>query len=212
MPEENVVLADGTQVRLRAVRPSDKALLLEGFEELSEQSRYLRFLGTKPRLSEDELRYLTELDGDKHVALGAVRVREDGSEEPLAIARFVVSNVDAQVAEAAVAVKDSMHGKGLGKLLLHRLASVAASHGVTRFRCTVLADNAAMHALLTDLDPEAHVVRAASGAAEIELLVPQPDEDTAVMRRRSLERFLARVAQQLASQTEQPGDGSDKNK
>ncbi len=199
-PDENAALADGTEVRLRAVRPEDKALLLQGFEELSPESRYLRFLAAKPRLSDEDLRYLTEVDGDHHFALGAVRLREDGSEEPLGIARFVVSKDDPEIAEAAVAVKDAMHGKGVGKLLLHRLANVAANHGVKRFRCTVLADNAAMRALLTDLDPGAHVIRAVSGVAEIELLVPQPNEAAEALKRRlSLDRFLAHVAKQLAA-------------
>ncbi len=204
--EEVVTLSDGSQVRVRAVRPDDKALLLEGFEELSAESRYLRFLGAKPKLSDEELRYLTELDGNQHFALGAVRLRDDGSEEPLGIARFVVSKDNSEVAEAAIAVIDAMHGKGVGKLLLHRLANVAAHHGVMRFRCTVLADNAAMRGLLTGLDPGAHVTRAESGVAEIELLVPQPDQQAEADKlRSSLERFLAHVAKQQASA--RPGSG-----
>jgi len=197
--EETAALPDGTEVRVREVRATDKPLLLEGFEELSPRSRYLRFLAAKPRLSEEELRYLTELDGDKHFALGAVRPREDGSEEPLGIARFVVNKDEAELAEAAITVKDAYHGKGVGKLLLRRLAHVAAAHGVKRFRCTVLADNTAMLALLTDIDPDAHVVRAASGVAEFELMVPQPHLALEAQKRHvSLERFLAHVARQWA--------------
>lgn len=198
--DESTALSDGTHVRVRAVRADDKALLLEGFDELSAESRYLRFLAPKPRLSDEELRYLTEVDGAVHFALGVVRPRADGSEEPVGIARFVVSKDDPEVAEAAVTVKDAMHGKGVGKLLLRRLAHVAASRGVKRFRCTVLADNTAMRTLLTDLDPGAHVIKAASGAAEIELMVPQPEQAAeAEQQRITLDRFLAHVAKQLAS-------------
>lgn len=198
--DETVVLSNGIELRLRAVRPTDKPLLVEGFEELSPRSRYLRFLAAKPRLNDDELRYLTELDGDKHVALGATRLRDDGSEEPVGIARFVANRDDAELAEAAVTVKDAYHHMGVGKLLLRRLAGVAAAHGVRRFRCTVLADNAAMLSLLTDLDPKAHVVRTASGAAEIELKVPQPELTVeAEEHHRTLERFLAHVARQWSA-------------
>lgn len=199
LSDETAILSNGIELRLRAVRPTDKPLLVEGFEELSPRSRYLRFLAAKPRLNDDELRYLTELDGDKHVALGATRLREDGSEEPVGIARFVANKEDAKLAEAAVTVKDAYHGMGVGKLLLRRLSRVAAAHGIQRFRCTVLADNAAMLSLLTDLDPKAHVVRTSSGAAEIELMVPEAELTVeAEERHLTLERFLAHVARQWA--------------
>ena len=62
---EQAVLRDGTRVRLRLIRPDDKALLHDGFERLSPASRYLRFLAPKAALSDDELRYLCEVDHEK---------------------------------------------------------------------------------------------------------------------------------------------------
>ncbi len=200
VPTEKVELRDGTKALIREVQPEDKALLVRGFAELSEQSRYLRFLTAKHELSEHEVRYLTELDGVDHYAVGAVQLGRRGEERGLGVARFVRLASDAEVAEAAVAVVDDMQGKGLGKLLLHRLADAAALRGVKRFRCTVLADNTAMQALLRELDPEAHVVRTVAGAAEIELRVPEPGERPEDRAARGvLERLLSQAARALVA-------------
>ncbi len=168
---ERALLRDGTPVRLRLVAPEDKALLASGFDRLSAQSRYARFLTPKERLSADELRYLTEVDHEDHFALGAVREDGDGHGEPigLGIARFI--RLDPTTAEAAIAVADEVHGQGLGKLLFLRLVAAAAERGITRFRLEVLASNAAMQELVRKISPD-HTVSVGSGVCSIELGLP----------------------------------------
>jgi GNAT superfamily N-acetyltransferase len=195
-----VTLADGTKAWIRAVQPDDKALLARGFDELSPESRYLRFFTQKRELTEHEMRYLTEVDGIDHFALGAVGKDRKGAERGLGVARFIRFANDPEAAEAAVAVVDDMHGKGLGKLLLHRLADAAHERGVKRFRCTVLADNCAMQGLLRELDPEAHSVRTVAGATEIELRVPEPGEHPIDRASRTmLEQLLSQAARALVA-------------
>jgi acetyltransferase len=169
---ERVVLRDGTAVRLRLVAPEDKPLILGGFEKMSPESRYARFLVPKQRLTPDELRYLTEVDQEDHFALGAVREEGDGHGEPvgLGIARFI--RLDATTAEAAIAVVDDVHGQGLGKLLFLRLVAAAAERGIERFRLEVLCSNAAMHELVRKISPE-HTVEVHSGVTTIDLALPQ---------------------------------------
>ena len=67
----NAILRDGTPVRIRAIRPGDKQRLALHFEGLSNDSRYHRFFGVKNRLTSNELRYFTEPDFMRHVALVA---------------------------------------------------------------------------------------------------------------------------------------------
>jgi hypothetical protein len=57
---------------VRPIRPQDAAPLRAGFERLSEQSRYRRFLSPMQELSGPMLRYLTEVDHHDHEALIAV--------------------------------------------------------------------------------------------------------------------------------------------
>src|SRR5213592_1331250 len=54
---ENVRLRDGSLVLVRPVRPDDKPLFVAGFEHLSDESRYLRFMGHKKALSLRDLEF-----------------------------------------------------------------------------------------------------------------------------------------------------------
>jgi len=146
---EKAALADGRKVELRLLLPEDAPLLAHGFEKLSADSRYRRFHGTRGKLTPEELRYLTEINGENHFALGALDAK---SNEGLGVARFVRLPREPRVAEPAVTVIDSAQKKGLGSLLLKRLAEAAQERGIDLFRCFVLADNQPMRDLLKQLD------------------------------------------------------------
>lgn len=143
-------LRDGTRVLVRAVLPEDKTKLQAGLGRMSEQSRYYRFMSYVNRLSETQLRYLTEIDFEKHLAFLALD--PDDPEQPvLGVARCIRIDREPDAAEAAVAVVDSHHGRGLGTLLLGLLAAAAAKVGIRRFRAFVLAENVGMLHLFRDL-------------------------------------------------------------
>jgi|GEM_PF-1380962 len=150
--EEWVSLPDGRRGLIRLMRPSDRVLLVNGFERMSPQSRYRRFFSAKPRLSDREISYLTELDHHDHVAVVLVAVDDRG--EPLGpgaglgVARFIRLRDTPHVAEAAIVILDEVQGSGFGRLLFQRLAQAASERQVLRFRTEVLAQNNAMKALL----------------------------------------------------------------
>jgi GNAT superfamily N-acetyltransferase len=170
---ERAVVRDGTAVRLRLVSPDDKALLLAGFRRMSPQSRYARFFGPKDTLSEDELRYLTEIDQENHFAVGAVIEDGDGRGEPIGagVARFIRLPEPPATAEAAVAVVDEMQGRGLGKLLFLRLCAAAAERGIERFRCEVLGSNTGMRALIEEVSPGPRI-QVSGGVMTIDMAIP----------------------------------------
>ena len=150
---ERLSLADGTWAELRMVRPEDAALLREGFERLSPRSRFQRFLSAKPRLSVEELNYLTSMDGEMHVAIGAVTWSPAGRELGLGVARFFRSAQAPEVAEVAITVVDEAQGKGLGRILMDKLVEAARERGVERFDFRVLAGNLPMYKLVQTLAP-----------------------------------------------------------
>jgi GNAT superfamily N-acetyltransferase len=179
---EDATLRDGTQVQLRLVHPEDKELLRTGFDRLSPESRYARFLGPKAALSDDELRYLTEIDHEQHFAIGAIRNAGAGP-VGLGIARFIRLADPPNTAEAAIAVADEVHQQGLGTLLFLRLVAAASERGIERFRCEVLASNAGMAALIVQIDPD-RTIDSGHGVMSIELALPaitptQPPSDEA---------------------------------
>jgi GNAT superfamily N-acetyltransferase len=171
---ERATLRDGSEVSLRLLRPEDKLRLRAGFEQLSAESRYARFLSPKTTLSDEELRYLCEIDQESHFALGAER---DG--EGLGIARFIRLSDEPTVAEAAITVADHAQGRGLGKLLFLRLCAAANERGIHRFRCEVLGTNHGMAALLATIAPERTIV-VESGVMTIDLAVPAVSSDEPV--------------------------------
>lgn len=137
--EQIVALRDGSEARVRPIRAGDKKALVAGLERLSPQSTYRRFLRPVTKLSERELKYLTEIDYTNHFAWVAADPKDDLN--GYGVARYVRDAKDPEVAEAAVAIVDDQQGKGLGTILMRLLVATARENGVTVFRGWVLGEN-----------------------------------------------------------------------
>src|SRR5262245_5234020 len=127
----DALLRDGSSIHIRAIRPDDKQRLLALFERLSSGSIYFRFFQTKQRLTDEELRYFTELDFTRDVAL--VATRQEGQEEHIiGVGRYFRIHENGQPtthAEVAFTVADAHQGRGVGTLLLEHLAAIARAQG-----------------------------------------------------------------------------------
>lgn len=181
---ERVSLLDGGAATLRLIRPSDRDLLRHGLERLSLKSRYQRFFTAKRKLSERELTYLTQIDNETHLAIGAATEGPEGVEEGLAIARFVRSAAQPDHAEAAVAVIDDWHGKGLGTLLLLRLTAAAWERGIRYFTAQVQCTNQAMRSLLGAV-PAAMIQPVGHETLQMSIRLPEVSVDARVFPRES---------------------------
>ena len=133
------VLSDGTVVVLRPIEAADKTELQLGLQRLSPESIQRRFMSAKPRFSESELRYLTEVDGHDHVAIVVELEKLPGT--VVGVARYVALPDQPGVAEPAIVVADFLQGKGLGALLAEALATEAVRNGIHRFAAIMLGDN-----------------------------------------------------------------------
>jgi GNAT superfamily N-acetyltransferase len=143
-------LRDGTRIVVRPILPEDKDRLRDGFARLSAQSRHRRFLTAVDHLSDEQVRYLTEVDYADHMAWVAMDPSQP--EHPgVGVARYVRLPGEPTVAEAAVAVLDDYQGRGIGTILLRLLAGSALEHGIRSFRAYVLAENLPMMEVLHDL-------------------------------------------------------------
>ena len=163
-----LTLRDGSRVTVRPIRPQDAAALRAGFERLSQESRYRRFLSPMAEASsEPMLRYLTEVDHHDHEAL--IAAGADGT--LVGVARSVRSRSDPRVAEMAVTVADDWQGRGLGTALLELLADRARAEGISRFTALVLTSNREMLDLLEGLGP-VRLLEREPGTIELEITLP----------------------------------------
>src|SRR6516225_282501 len=163
-----IVLRDGSQVRIRQGHRSDRELLLRGFERLSPRSRYRRFLAPVSELTEEMVRYLTEIDHHDHEAMIAL---DERTGEGVGVARYVRDPDRPDIAEVAVTVIDDWQGRGVGTLLLEVISARARAEGITRFTALMLATNKEMMDLLQELDP-VRIVDRELGTVEIEVPIP----------------------------------------
>ncbi|HKW37324.1 MAG TPA: bifunctional acetate--CoA ligase family protein/GNAT family N-acetyltransferase [Burkholderiales bacterium] len=138
-------LADGTVVVVRPIRPEDAEMEQRFVKNLSDRSRYFRFMNSVRELTPSMLMRFTQIDYDREMAFVAVR-GEKGGDEEVAVARYV-TNPDGRTCEFAVVVADTWQQKGLGRRLLETLITVARSRGLEMMVGHVLAANEPMLAL-----------------------------------------------------------------
>ncbi len=197
-----VALRDGSHVRIRQGHSSDRYLLLRGFERLSPESRYRRFLAPMAELTEDMVRYLTEIDHHDHEAMIAL---DEQTGEGVGVARYVRDPHQPEVAEVAVTVIDDWQVRGLGTLLLEVISARARQEDITSFTALMLAANAEILDILNRLDPVRTIDR---GAGTVRVEVPIPELGVAPALRKVL-RIAAEhdVAVPLAGRRQAPQTG-----
>jgi GNAT superfamily N-acetyltransferase len=163
-----ITLRDGARIRIRQGRHSDRDLLLRGFERLSPESRYRRFLVPTEELSEEAVRYLTEIDHHDHEAMIAL---DDATGEGIGVARYVRDPDCPDRAEIAVTVIDDWQARGVGTLLMEVLSVRAREEQITTFTALMLADNDEMIDILRRIAP-VRIVDREAGTVEVEMPIP----------------------------------------
>jgi acyl-CoA synthetase (NDP forming)/N-acetylglutamate synthase-like GNAT family acetyltransferase len=136
-----LILRDGSTAFIRLSEPGDRDALREFFHQLSPVSKRRRFFS-----SADPAEVLLERQCDSsnpRSQLTLIVSRIVGG-VPRIIATGSYAARDATSAEVAFAVDDEFQGKGLGGLLLERLALLAARHGFVRFWALTRVENRLM--------------------------------------------------------------------
>src|SRR4051794_23451511 len=141
--EADVVAADGGTVHLRPITAADAEGLVALHGRLSEQTRYFRFFGPYPHLSQRDVDRFTVVDHVRRVAIVATL-----GEDLIGVARY--ETIAPGSAEVAFVIEDAHQGRGLGPLLLEHLAAAARERGITRFEADVLPSNRRMLRVFID--------------------------------------------------------------
>jgi GNAT superfamily N-acetyltransferase len=136
-------LKDGSEVTVRAMRPDDKARLVEAFLHLQSQTIRTRFFYAKKSLTEDELRWVDGIGQGKHV--GLVVTVPSGSQELIIGEGSYAAH--GRIAEIGFTVGENWQDRGIASRLLQHLARIARTRGVSQFEAFVLKENAPMLAV-----------------------------------------------------------------
>jgi GNAT superfamily N-acetyltransferase len=156
-------LSHGLRVAVRPMEHGDRADLIAGFEHLSEESKYRRFMTAKPRLSSSDVEALFDTE---ELALVLVWPRTSCRDIVLAIAHAIRLPEDPSIAEFCIAVTDEIHGRGGGRLLTQALAAEARDRGIERLTGVMLASNEPPARLLKSVG-ETEVDRITQGTREV---------------------------------------------
>jgi len=136
-PSVDVALRDGSTVHVRPVSSEDRDALATFLRAMSPDSLYFRGCG------QIDVEWLSDWSAqiDPDTRYGLV-VNSGAPARIVAHASYV--RIDEHRAEVAFEVADSLHGHGVGTLLLGQLAGVAARHGIDVLLADVMATNRKM--------------------------------------------------------------------
>ena len=163
----DVILRDGSTLRLRAPVTEDADALLDFFSRLSEHSRYLRFHGF-PTAGPSLVEPVLDPDwGERGALIGCL------DDRIVALANWVRLR-DPRAAEVAFTVDDDYQRRGIGTRLLEQLALRASGAGIEEFVAEVLRENDVMLTVFRDAGFD--VTRAADGG-ELEIRFPLAPTD-----------------------------------
>jgi len=140
---------DGTQVRIRPIRPEDVRMEQEFVRALSPESRYMRFMNTIREVSPAQLVRLTQIDYDREMAYVAT-IDADGAEKEVGVVRYATSP-DGESCEFAIVVADDWQGKGLARRLMGVLIDTARGANLRYMHGDFLAENTRMLAFVASL-------------------------------------------------------------
>jgi GNAT superfamily N-acetyltransferase len=133
---ELTVLRDGSSVSIRPSSAEDEPELRSFLNGLCPEARRLRFFTGAADI--DGAAHFAAVSDESHYGLLAY------DELGVLVGHATYVKLDPQYAEVAVEVADHLHGRGLGTVLIERLAVVAEQRCITHFVAEVLCDNHTM--------------------------------------------------------------------
>ena len=167
----DVILRDGSTLRLRAPEEADREPLVEFFEGFP--AACICGSMVSPPVDDRLVEPVLESDWIERGALLA-STAETGGDRIVALANYVRLR-DPTSAEIAFTVADAYQGRGIATRLLEQLAALAAARGIERFVGEVMADNAPMIGVFEGVGFE--VSRTPAGG-EVEMTFPSRQRPT----------------------------------
>ena len=138
----DVSLRDGRVVHVRAAGPTDEAELTQAFGRLSEEARYMRFMGSVGELDVERLRKTLAAFPEGGMGIVATVAADDGIDIVGSAVYFIER--DRTRCEFAITVASGFGGVGLATTLMTALIDSAKRRGLREMNGFVLAVNQPM--------------------------------------------------------------------
>lgn len=135
-------LRDGRRVVIRPVRSDDAESIARFLNELRPESRYLRFQKWSAVAPERLIRFLIDVDHDRHFAF-VCAARCGDREVIVGDARYVAAP-GADSCDFGIVIADAWHKTGIAGLLMAALIKAAAERGFATMESQVLHANREM--------------------------------------------------------------------
>ena len=188
----DVVLRDGSTVRIRPARSEDATRVEDYLIGLSPETRRLRFWGASIDVR-GVAAQVVDVDYKDHLTLLVLQ----GGDEGRMIAGAQYIRTQGGRAEVGLSVTDELQGRGIGSILIGRLAQAAAEQGITIFVAEVLPEN---HTMVNVFRGSGFPVsiRAVPGKIEVEFPISLTEEALAHFSERQTEASVAAMRRFLA--------------
>ncbi len=146
---EEIIKVAGEEVTIRPAKPVDERRIQEHFYNMAEEDIYTRFFHAKKRFVREEAEGISQIDYIKQLTLVAV-VGEFGFGRVVAVGEYSLSETN-NIAEVAFSVSKDWQGRGLGKILMRKIAETARENGISGLSAYVLSQNKNMIRLFNTL-------------------------------------------------------------
>lgn len=176
VPEKKLVtLKNGQEVYLRPARPDDMQAVQSFYNNLSQESNYLRFLSYRRKFSVRDMRKMTTFDYESQICFVAVLPRAKGEKDQVVgIAEYAPLTVEKPgKVEFAIVIADEYQGQGMGTVLLNHLVDYGREQDIEIFYGMVSAENTGMSHLIQKLGVR-YEVESLGAVQEFDIYIQEP--------------------------------------
>ncbi len=153
---EERINIDGERILFRPAKPVDERRIQEHFYQLEKVDVISRFFYDKTRFFRQDVQGMFQVDYVRNMTIIAL-VGESGFERVVGVGSYYFEPAE-NMAEVAFSVSKDYQGKGLGKILIRKLAEAAQENGISGLCAITASGNRGMIKLFRTLPYKVHSV------------------------------------------------------
>jgi GNAT superfamily N-acetyltransferase len=146
---EEIITVDGEEITIRPAKPVDVRRIQEHYYSMDKKDVISRFFHDKQTFMRNEVEGVSQVDYVKDLTLVAL-VGEFGFGRVVAVGEYLLDE-SKNMAEVAFSVARDYQGKGMGRLLIKKLAAASRENGIAGLMAFTSPGNKAMIRLFNSL-------------------------------------------------------------